>query len=126
MALSSDDVERLYREHARAVLAFLVRRALLPEVAVDLMAETFAQAYRDRRGCRAGDDAERVAWIFGIARHCLTGYVRRGAAERRALRRFGVERRTTSSTTASRSLLVCISMVWRATNGRTIKVVPTR
>ena len=93
LALSNDDVERLYREHARAVLAFLVRRVLLPEVAVDLMAETFAQAYRDRHRCRASDDAERVAWIFGIARHCLAGYVRRGAAERRALRRFGVERR---------------------------------
>ena len=93
MALSNDDVERLYREHARVVLAFLVRRVFLPEVAVDLMGETFAQAYRDRRGCRAGADPERVAWIFGIARHCLAGYVRRGAAERRALRRFAVERR---------------------------------
>ena len=93
LALSNDEVERLYREHAPAVLAFLVRRVLLPEVAVDLLAETFAQAYRDRRRCRASDDAQRVAWLFGIARHCLASYVRRGAAERRALRRFGVERR---------------------------------
>jgi RNA polymerase sigma factor (sigma-70 family) len=93
LALSNADVERLYRENSRAVLAFLVRRVLLPEVAVDLMAETFAQAYRDRRRCRASDDAERVAWVFGIARHCLASYVRRGAAERRALRRLGVERR---------------------------------
>jgi RNA polymerase sigma factor (sigma-70 family) len=93
LALSTDDVERLYREHARAVLAFLVRQVLLPEVAVDLMAETFAQAYRDRRQCRSSEDAERVAWIYGIARHCLSSYVRRGAAERRALARLGVERR---------------------------------
>jgi RNA polymerase sigma-70 factor (ECF subfamily) len=93
LALSNEDVERLYREHARAVLAFLVRRVLLPEVAVDLMAETFALAYRDRRRCRASDDTERVAWVCGIARHCLSGYVRRGAAERRALNRLGVERR---------------------------------
>jgi RNA polymerase sigma-70 factor (ECF subfamily) len=93
LALSNDDVERLYRAHARSVLAFLARRVLVPEVAVDLMAETFAQAYRDRRRCHAGDDQEAVAWIFGIARHCLSAYLRRGAAERRALRRLGVDPR---------------------------------
>ena len=93
MALSNDDVERLYRAHARSLLAFLARRVLVAEVAVDLMAETFAQAYRDRRRCRASDDQEALAWIFGIARHCLSGYLRQGAAERRALRRLGVEPR---------------------------------
>jgi RNA polymerase sigma factor (sigma-70 family) len=93
LALSTAEVERLYRTHARAVLAFLMRGVLAPEVAVDLMAETFAQAYRDRRRCRGSDDAEALAWIFGIARHCLSAYLRRGAAEQRALRRLGVERR---------------------------------
>jgi RNA polymerase sigma-70 factor (ECF subfamily) len=93
LALSNDDVERLYREHASEVLRFLARRVLLADVAVDLMAETFAQAYRDRQRFRGDSDEEAVAWVFGIARHCLSGYLRRGAAERRALRRLGVERR---------------------------------
>jgi len=68
--LSNEDVERLYREHASDVLAFLARRVFVPEVAVDLMAETFAQAYRDRRQFRGSDDGEAVGWVFGIARHC--------------------------------------------------------
>jgi RNA polymerase sigma-70 factor (ECF subfamily) len=93
LALSVDDVERLYRRHAGEVLAFLARRVFVAEVAVDLMAETFAQAYRDRRQFRGEAEEEAVAWLFGIARHCLSGYLRRGSAERRALRRLGVERR---------------------------------
>ncbi|MGH2884971.1 MAG: RNA polymerase sigma factor [Solirubrobacteraceae bacterium] len=91
MALTNDDVERLYREHAREVLAFVMRRVLVAEVAVDLMAESFAQAYRDRRQFRGHGDQEALAWLFGIARHCVSAYVRRGVAERRALRQFGVE-----------------------------------
>ena len=93
MALSVGDVERLYRRRAGEVLAFFARRVLVAEVAVDLMAETFAQAYRDRCQFRGGTDEEALAWLFGIARHCLSGYARRGSAERRALRRLGVERR---------------------------------
>lgn len=93
MTLTNEDVERLYREHAHAVLRYLARRVLIAEVAVDLMAETFAQAYRDRRGFRGRTDEEAAAWLFGIARHCLSSYRRRGAAELRALRRLGVQRR---------------------------------
>jgi RNA polymerase sigma factor (sigma-70 family) len=91
--LSNEDVERLYREHASDVLAFLARRVLVPEVAVDLMAEAFAQAYRDRQQFRGAGDDEAVGWVFGIARHCASTYLRRGAIEQRALRRLGVERR---------------------------------
>ena len=86
-------MERLYRRHANAVLRYLARQVLIAEVAVDLMAETFAQAYRDRRGFRGQTDEEAAAWLFGIARHTLFSYRRRGAAELRALRRLGVARR---------------------------------
>jgi RNA polymerase sigma-70 factor (ECF subfamily) len=93
VALSVDDVERLYRRRAGEVLAFFARRVVVADVAIDLMAETFAQAYRDRRQFRGETDGEALAWLFGIARHCLSGYLRRGSAERRALGRLGVERR---------------------------------
>lgn len=96
MALTSEQVADLYRGHARRVLSFFARRTLQPEVAVDLMAETFAQAYRDRGQFR-GDVAEGgAAWIFGIARHCLASYWRSGEVEQRAMRRLGVERRELS------------------------------
>jgi RNA polymerase sigma-70 factor, ECF subfamily len=94
--LSRDEVGRLYRSHAPVVLAFLARRVLLPEVAVDLMAETFARAYRDRESLRGESEEEAIAWVYGIARHVLASYERRGAVERRALRALGVERRALS------------------------------
>lgn len=93
MPLSSEEVAQLYRAHASALLAFLARRVLLPEVAVDLLAETFARAYRDRARLRGTGEEEALAWVYGIARHVLASYQRRGAVERRALRALGVERR---------------------------------
>jgi RNA polymerase sigma factor (sigma-70 family) len=93
VALTSEEVADLYRGHAQRVLSFFARRTLQPEVAVDLMAETFAQAYRDRGQFRGDVDEGGVAWIFGIARHCLASYWRSGEVERRALHRLGVERR---------------------------------
>lgn len=98
MPLSRDEVAQLYRGHAPALLAFLARRVLLPEVAVDLMAETFARAYRDRESLRGEGEEEALAWVYGIARHVLASYDRRGAVERRALHALGVERRALTDT----------------------------
>lgn len=93
MPLAADDFAELYDRHARTLVLFFQRRTYDPEAAVDLMAETFAAAFRDRDGFRgAGFDAA-TAWLFGIARHQLSGYYRRGAVERRALTRLGVEPR---------------------------------
>jgi RNA polymerase sigma factor (sigma-70 family) len=90
MPLDADAIARLYDRHARTLLAFLARRTAEPEVAVDLLAETFASAFKDRRSFR-GDDP--LAWLYGIARHQLADYFRRGRVERRALARLGVQRR---------------------------------
>jgi RNA polymerase sigma-70 factor (ECF subfamily) len=91
MALDSDDISRLYVAHAGGVLRFFARRTLQPDVALDLMAETFAQTFADRAGFRGQGDDEAAAWIFGIARHQLGKYFRRGAVERRALGRLGLQ-----------------------------------
>lgn len=80
-----------YRAHARSVLVFLARRTYDPEVALDLTAETFAQAFEGRRRFRGSTDEELAAWLFGIARHVLARYLRRGGAERRALTRLGID-----------------------------------
>jgi RNA polymerase sigma-70 factor (ECF subfamily) len=92
MALDPDDISRLYRAHAADLLRFFARRTLQPEVAVDLVGETFAQAFADRAGFRGREDREALGWIFGIARHELSEYFRRGAVERHALARLGVQR----------------------------------
>lgn len=93
MALSADDVAELYDRHAEAMLAFLVRRTWDPEVAVDILAETFAVAIEGRRRFRGrGHEAAR-AWLYSIARHQLADHFRRDGAQRRALGRLGIERR---------------------------------
>jgi RNA polymerase sigma-70 factor (ECF subfamily) len=93
MPLDADDFARLYDRHAGELLAFLVRRTYDPDAGVDLLAETFAAAFEDRAQCRGtGSDAAR-AWLYGVARHRLIDFVRRGHVERRALSRLGVERR---------------------------------
>jgi RNA polymerase sigma factor (sigma-70 family) len=91
--LDGADITRLYDRHAEAMLAFFVRRTYASDVAVDLVAETFAVAFRDRRQFRGtGAEAAR-AWLFAIARHQLADYFRRGEVERRALAQLGVDRR---------------------------------
>jgi RNA polymerase sigma factor (sigma-70 family) len=91
--LSRDDITGLYRREARELLVFFARRVFDPEAAVDLVAETFAAAFGDRRQFRGRSDAEAVGWVYGIARHQLSAYFRRGSVERDAMRRLGVERR---------------------------------
>ena len=79
-----------YAEHAAAVLVFFVRRTLDVEVARDLTAETFAEAFESRARFRGNTDAEAGGWLFGVARHLLARYVRRGIVERHAVERLGI------------------------------------
>jgi len=90
--LTADDIARLYRSEARRLAGFLVARTHDPEVALDLVAETFASVVRDRRQFRGHGDEAAAAWIHGIARNLLSNWYRRGEVERRAMRRLGIER----------------------------------
>jgi RNA polymerase sigma-70 factor (ECF subfamily) len=93
VTLSADEIAELYDRHAEAILGFLVRRTWDPEVAVDILAETFAVALEGRRRFRGHDDEAARAWLYGIARHHLADHFRRTSAQRRALARLGIERR---------------------------------
>jgi RNA polymerase sigma factor (sigma-70 family) len=88
---SAGGFDRLYKQRAQAVLIFLVRRVLDAEVALDLTAETFAQAFLSRHRFRGRTDEEAAAWLYAIARHQLSHYLRRGRTERRAIERLGLE-----------------------------------
>ena len=92
LTLDDSGFSRLYRTVGQDLLVFFARRTYDPEAAADLMAETFAKAYLGRRRFRGSTEAEARAWLFGIARRRLAMYIRRGKAERRALRRLGLER----------------------------------
>jgi RNA polymerase sigma-70 factor (ECF subfamily) len=80
----------LYDRWADKLLAYFYRRVLDPEVAADLLAETFAVAYERRRRFR---DVGRPggAWLYGIAAKELSHWFRRQDVERRAVRRLGVD-----------------------------------
>ncbi|WP_050897074.1 RNA polymerase sigma factor [Patulibacter medicamentivorans] len=69
--------ETFYVRHVDTVLAYVSRRVSQPDVAFDVVAETFARAldrrtqYRSRRG-------PAVAWLLTIARNVLIDAQRRG------------------------------------------------
>jgi RNA polymerase sigma-70 factor (ECF subfamily) len=83
----------LYDAHARELLGFFARRTGDPQLALDLLGDTFLTAFEQRRKCRAAGDRERAAWLFRIAANKLTDHYRRGASERRATARFAGELR---------------------------------
>jgi RNA polymerase sigma-70 factor (ECF subfamily) len=81
-----------YRQHAATVTRHFARRVVDAEAALDLTAETFAQAYAGRRGFRGRSDEEARAWLYTIAQRQLAGYLRRGYADREAMTRLGLQR----------------------------------
>ncbi|WP_354697307.1 sigma-70 family RNA polymerase sigma factor [Paraconexibacter sp. AEG42_29] len=91
--MDAEDISRLYADHARGVLRFCARRTFDAETAVDLVAEVFALAFEQRRTFRGSVEAERVGWLYGIARNVVGTHHRRGDVHRRAVARLGVERR---------------------------------
>jgi RNA polymerase sigma factor (sigma-70 family) len=86
--LDPDSLERLYDEHAEALLAYLLRRTGSAEHAADLLAEVFASALASHGRARISGSAR--AWLFGIANHKVADLFRRGYVEDRARRRVGM------------------------------------
>lgn len=91
MALDADDITRLYGAHARGLVAYFARRTFDPQLASELMAETFASAVADRRSFRGSGDEAAAGWLYGIARHQLSNWYRKAAVERRMLGKLGLE-----------------------------------
>ena len=87
----ADEFVALYRRESQLVLMFCARRVLDPEIALDLTAETFAQAFRGRRGFRGTTEVEARAWLLTIARRQIARYLRRGALDRGAIERLGIQ-----------------------------------
>ena len=81
----------LYRREADVVLCFCARRVLDPETAVDLCAETFAQAFRGRGRFRGRTEIEARAWLLTIARRQVARYLKKGVLDRRARDALGFQ-----------------------------------
>jgi RNA polymerase sigma-70 factor (ECF subfamily) len=81
---------QLYERYAERIHRFHLGQTRRPDAALDLTAETFAQAWlsRSRFEDRAGGSAG--PWLYAIARHVLVDSVRRRRLERRACERLGL------------------------------------
>jgi len=74
--------EALYTANFSSILGYVVRRCENPEDAADVVAETFAVAWRRSDAVPAGEEAR--LWLYGVARKVLANH-RRGLAGRRGL-----------------------------------------
>lgn len=90
------NIDVLYARHQGALLRWFARRTDDPQVALDLWAETFAQALRGARRFRGSTPDDEAAWLYAIARNQLATYLRKGYAEQRAVRKLGFEREPAS------------------------------
>ncbi len=79
-----------YKQHFDRIVAYLARSVCDPDLALELTAETFAQAYTSRDRFRGSTPAEAEGWIYRIASRQLTRYFRRGEVARRAMKRLGM------------------------------------
>ncbi len=80
-----------YRRHRAVVLAFLGRRGRDPEVAADLLAETFAAALVAVLDTDRELPEQPLAWLMTVARNKLIDSARRGQVERVARKRLALE-----------------------------------
>lgn len=84
-----DAFAELYRRHVASVHRWF--RARTPEsIALDLTAETFAQAALSLRRFRDQSAGSAAPWLYGIARNLLGRYAEQERVETRARRRLGV------------------------------------
>jgi RNA polymerase sigma-70 factor, ECF subfamily len=80
-----------FRQHFDRIVAYLARSVCDPDVALELAAETFAQAYTSRGRFRGSTAAEAEGWIYRIASRQLARFFRRGAVARRAMKRLEMQ-----------------------------------
>ena len=92
IVLSVSDIgafRELYDRWAEPLLAYFYRRVFDPELAADLLAETFAVAF-EKRGRFRDTGAPGSAWLFAIASRELSSYFRRKKVQLRAVERLGI------------------------------------
>jgi RNA polymerase sigma-70 factor (ECF subfamily) len=79
-----------YERYAAWVRAWFLRQTGSETAALDLTAETFAQAWYGTRRFRDLADGSGAPWLFGIARNLLRQYHKHNRIETAARRRLGI------------------------------------
>lgn len=88
MHLTPDDYTRLYRRHAQTLLVYFQRRVHEPELARDLLAETFEAAIAGGSRFRGETEGALSGWLWSIARNTLAEQRRRERGEQSRGRRL--------------------------------------
>lgn len=83
--------EPVFTSQFNALLSRLTHRVYDSEIALDLTAETLAEAFIQRGRFRGTTDGELVAWLNGIASRKLALFYRKQGVEKRALARLGID-----------------------------------
>lgn len=88
-SVNAANFRMFYERHAPAVVAYVARRSRQPDLALDVVAETFARAleHRDQYDSERGPA---IAWLLGIARNEIGGALRRGRVADEYRRRLGM------------------------------------
>lgn len=73
--MDEDEFAAVYAATYKPLLGYALRRCDTPEDAADVVAETFATAWRRAADMPAGDEAR--LWLYGVARRVLANH-RRG------------------------------------------------
>jgi RNA polymerase sigma factor (sigma-70 family) len=98
MVRPDDDFTRLVDRTVAAVSRYALRRALTPADAEDVVAETYAVAWKKRGEIPAGE-AE-LAWLYAVARRVLANRTRGGRRWDRLRIKVGGQRSTTPAPAA--------------------------
>jgi RNA polymerase sigma factor (sigma-70 family) len=86
-----DAFRAVYERYSLRLHRFFVRRGVGDDAAVDMTAETFAQAWISRHRFRDLAGGSAGPWLFIIARRLLISSVARGRIESQMLERLQVE-----------------------------------
>jgi RNA polymerase sigma-70 factor (ECF subfamily) len=79
-----------YQRHCLAIDAWLRKETGNLDVAAELTAETFAQAWFGLKRFKGIADGDGARWLFGIARNLSRSYFRKRRVEESARRKLGI------------------------------------
>jgi RNA polymerase sigma-70 factor (ECF subfamily) len=82
--------EALFERHATVLRQWLFAQTGDAAVSRDLLAETFAQAWRSLRRFHGEDERSGAAWLYGIARHLVHQHYKRRRIETAGRARLGM------------------------------------
>jgi RNA polymerase sigma-70 factor, ECF subfamily len=86
-----DAYKDFYDRYSLMIGFWLRRRTGSDDVAAELTAETFAQAWLSLRRFKGQDEDSGAPWLFGIARNILGTYLRRRRVEASGRRKLGMQ-----------------------------------